>query len=260
MAQPYIGEIRLFAGNFAPNGWMFCEGQLLPIAGNDALFILLGTAYGGDGQSTFALPDLRGRVPLHMGQGPGISNNYILAESGGVEEVTLTVNQIPIHNHPAACKDNGSNNSTNPQNAIWNVSDVTQYTNIAPNGNMVRLAPEPAAIVDEAPSGRLHLDGQILVSEGDGFARARRSLSFAGCVGVTLVLESKGRMAADPVLHMEGMPEQVREAIVEAVGKAANGHRRGGEEMKEEVRRAARRAAQEIWGKKPVVRVETVEV
>src|SRR5437764_7528444 len=94
MAQPYVGEIRMFAGNFAPAGWMFCEGQLLPISENETLFQLLGTTYGGDGQSTFALPDLRGRVPLHQG------NGFILAETGGVESVTLTVQQIPAHSHP----------------------------------------------------------------------------------------------------------------------------------------------------------------
>lgn len=94
MAQPYVGEIRMFAGNFAPAGWMFCEGQLLPISENETLFQLLGTTYGGDGQSTFALPDLRGRIPLHQG------NGFILAETGGAEEITLTVNQIPAHSHP----------------------------------------------------------------------------------------------------------------------------------------------------------------
>ena len=94
MAQPYVGEIRIFAGNFAPAGWMFCEGQLLPISENETLFQLIGTTYGGDGQSTFALPDLRGRLPLHQG------NGFILAETGGAEEITLTVNQIPIHSHP----------------------------------------------------------------------------------------------------------------------------------------------------------------
>ena len=90
----YVGEIRMFAGNFAPAGWMFCEGQLLPISENDQLFNLIGTTYGGDGQSTFALPDLRGRIPLHQG------NGFILAETGGVETVTLTVNQIAAHSHP----------------------------------------------------------------------------------------------------------------------------------------------------------------
>jgi len=94
MAQPYVGEIRMFGGNFAPAGWMFCEGQLLPISENETLFQLIGTTYGGDGQSTFALPDLRGRCPIHQGQG------FILAETGGVEEVTLTVSQIPAHSHP----------------------------------------------------------------------------------------------------------------------------------------------------------------
>lgn len=94
MAQPYVGEIRMFAGNFAPAGWMFCEGQLLPISENETLFQLIGTTYGGDGQSTFALPDLRGRLPMHQG------NGFILAETGGAEEITLTINQIPSHTHP----------------------------------------------------------------------------------------------------------------------------------------------------------------
>ncbi len=94
MAQPYVGEVRMFAGNFAPAGWMFCEGQLLPISENETLFQLIGTTYGGDGQSTFALPDLRGRLPVHQG------NGFILAETGGVETVTLTVQQIPAHTHP----------------------------------------------------------------------------------------------------------------------------------------------------------------
>ena len=94
MAQPYVGEIRMFAGHFAPDGWLLCDGQLLPIAENETLFQLLGTTYGGDGESTFALPDLRGRLPLHQGAG------FTLARKGGVEDVTLTVNQIPPHSHP----------------------------------------------------------------------------------------------------------------------------------------------------------------
>jgi microcystin-dependent protein len=93
VAQPYVGEIRMFAGNFAPAGWMFCEGQLLPISENETLFQLIGTTYGGDGQSTFALPDLRGRIPVHQG------NGFILAETGGAEEITLTVQQIAAHSH-----------------------------------------------------------------------------------------------------------------------------------------------------------------
>jgi microcystin-dependent protein len=94
MAQPYVGEIRMFGGNFAPAGWMMCEGQLVPISENETLFNLIGTTYGGDGQSTFALPDLRGRIPMHQG------NSFILAETGGAEEITLTQNQIPAHTHP----------------------------------------------------------------------------------------------------------------------------------------------------------------
>jgi microcystin-dependent protein len=93
MAQPYVGELRLFAGNFAPSGWLVCWGQLVPISEYETLFNLIGTTYGGDGQETFALPDLRGRVPVHQG------NGYVLGETGGVEEVTLTVLQIPGHSH-----------------------------------------------------------------------------------------------------------------------------------------------------------------
>lgn len=112
MAQPYVGEVRMFAGNFAPAGWMFCEGQLLPISEYETLFNLIGTTYGGDGQSTFALPDLRGRVPIHQG------NGFILAETGGVEQVTLTVNQIPAHTHvPLANSANGT--SSDPANNFW---------------------------------------------------------------------------------------------------------------------------------------------
>lgn len=111
MAQPYVGEIRMFAGNFAPAGWMFCEGQLLPISENETLFQLIGTTYGGDGESTFALPDLRGRIPIHQG------NGFILAETGGAEEITLTVNQIGAHSHPMlASADLAS--VTDPTNAV----------------------------------------------------------------------------------------------------------------------------------------------
>jgi microcystin-dependent protein len=94
MSQPYVGEIRMFAGNFAPAGWMFCEGQLLPISEYETLFNLIGTTYGGDGQSTFGLPDLRGRIPVHAG------NSFTLAQTGGAETVTLNINTIPSHSHP----------------------------------------------------------------------------------------------------------------------------------------------------------------
>lgn len=98
MAQPYVGEIRIFAGNFPPVGWLFCDGQLLAIAENETLFQLIGTTYGGDGESTFALPNLQSRIPIHQGTGP-FGTTYTLAEMAGVEEVTLTVQQMPNHNH-----------------------------------------------------------------------------------------------------------------------------------------------------------------
>jgi microcystin-dependent protein len=98
MAQPYVGEIRMFGGNFAPAGWMFCQGQLLPISEYETLFNLIGTTYGGDGQSTFQLPNLQSRVPMHMGTGAGLGT-VTLAQTGGVETVTLTTQQIPQHIH-----------------------------------------------------------------------------------------------------------------------------------------------------------------
>jgi microcystin-dependent protein len=98
MSEPFVGEIRMFAGNFAPRGWAFCDGQLLAVSQNDALFSLLGTIYGGDGRTTFGLPDLRGRIPLHAGTGPGLSPRRLGAKSGD-ENVTLTTNQLASHSH-----------------------------------------------------------------------------------------------------------------------------------------------------------------
>jgi microcystin-dependent protein len=124
----------MFAGNFAPAGWMFCEGQLLPIADYDALFNLIGTTYGGDGQSTFALPDLRGRIPLHQG------NGFILAETGGSEEITLTANQIPAHSHALqAVAEPGR--SPNPQsNLLAKSTTFDAYINDTPSVPMNSLA------------------------------------------------------------------------------------------------------------------------
>lgn len=132
MSNPYVGEIRMFGGNFAPAGWMFCEGQLLPISENETLFNLIGTTYGGDGQETFALPDLRGRIPIHQG------NGFILAETGGAEEVTLTVQQIPQHTHPmVASSDFGT--ATAPANNVPakpNTANTFLYINEDPTNNM----------------------------------------------------------------------------------------------------------------------------
>jgi microcystin-dependent protein len=117
MAQPYVGEIRMFAGNFAPAGWMFCEGQLLPISEYETLYNLIGTTYGGDGESTLALPDLRGRLPIHQG------NGFVLAEAGGTEEITLTVQQIPTHSHPMLAS-SSIGNTPNPQGSVLAESSV----------------------------------------------------------------------------------------------------------------------------------------
>lgn len=121
-AQPYVGEIRMFAGNFAPAGWMFCEGQLLPISEYETLFQLIGTTYGGDGESTFALPDLRGRAPMHAGSNNGYT--FQLAETGGQEEVTLTVNQIPSHTHGAGFQMGVSNKAGTVDTPSGNVPAV----------------------------------------------------------------------------------------------------------------------------------------
>lgn len=137
MAQPYVGEIRMFAGNFAPAGWMFCEGQLLPISENETLFQLIGTTYGGDGESTFALPDLRGRIPIHQG------NGFILAETGGAEEITLTVQQIPAHSHPFLASTNIST-QTSPSNAVVAQSSAADlYIEDTPSVNLAANAISP---------------------------------------------------------------------------------------------------------------------
>jgi microcystin-dependent protein len=111
MATPYVGEIRMFAGNFAPQGWALCQGQLLAIAENETLFNLIGTTYGGDGQQTFRLPDLQGRAPIHQG------NGFVIGQSSGTETVTLTVNQLPSHNHLARAS--GGGDVVSPANAVW---------------------------------------------------------------------------------------------------------------------------------------------
>jgi microcystin-dependent protein len=120
MAQPYVGEIRMFAGNFPPNGWMFCEGAPLPISENEVLFQLIGTTYGGDGQETFNLPNLASRVPIHMGTGPD-GTTYQIGEMAGTEQETLTVQQIPNHTHPLTA----STNTGSASPATGNVLAVT---------------------------------------------------------------------------------------------------------------------------------------
>ena len=145
MAQPYVGEIRMFAGNFAPAGWMFCEGQLLPISENETLFQLIGTTYGGDGQSTFALPDLRGRLPLHQG------NGFILAETGGAEEVTLTVNQIPAHTHPALGSASTGTGTQASHNVLSNLLGATSSGYGTDNPQINMSAQSVAAVGGSQP-------------------------------------------------------------------------------------------------------------
>lgn len=144
MAQPFVGEIRIFAGNFAPAGWMFCEGQLLPISEYETLFQLIGTTYGGDGQETFALPDLRGRIPLHQGQGPGISQKYILAETGGVESVTLTTQQMPIHNHALLASGNPATSTLAKDNITASTNQLKIYYEGSPSKSFAPNTIQPA--------------------------------------------------------------------------------------------------------------------
>jgi microcystin-dependent protein len=130
MGQPFVGEIRMFGGNYAPAGWMFCQGQLLPISDYATLFNLIGTSYGGDGQNTFALPDLRGRVPVHQGTGSS-GTAYTLAQTGGVETVTLTINQIPSHTHAAIADNNpGTTTATDPTNAFYGYGGTTELYSV----------------------------------------------------------------------------------------------------------------------------------
>jgi microcystin-dependent protein len=128
MSQPYVGEIRMFGGNFAPAGWAFCDGSLIPISENDTLFNLIGTTYGGDGQSTFALPNLQSRVPIHAGKGPRLTQNYIIGETGGAETVTLTTSQLPAHNHGGVVASSDPGNATGPQgNLLANPVNTFPY-------------------------------------------------------------------------------------------------------------------------------------
>lgn len=131
MSQPFVGEIRMFAGNFAPVGWAFCQGQLLAISENDVLFNLIGTTYGGDGQNTFALPNLSSRIPVHVGPG------FALGQTAGAESVTLTTSQIPGHSHvPQAT--NGGGSQAGPSNGLWaSSSPATQFSTTIDSGTIM---------------------------------------------------------------------------------------------------------------------------
>lgn len=133
--EPFVGQLMMFAGNFAPRGWAACDGQLLAVAQNDALFSLLGTIYGGDGRTTFGLPDLRGRIPVHAGTGPGLSQRRLGAK-GGAEKVTLTSNQLPSHTHDLYA-DGGQGDSDSPSgNTLAYDNREKQYSTGAPDVSM----------------------------------------------------------------------------------------------------------------------------
>lgn len=137
MSEPFVGEIRMFAGNFAPRGWAFCDGQLLAVSQNDALFSLYGTIYGGDGRTTFGLPDLRGRIPLHQGHGPGLSERRLGSKSGSEKE-TLTVNQMPSHSHtPQGSNNIASSNTLNGKVLAKVEADASMYVNTRTLGQIL---------------------------------------------------------------------------------------------------------------------------
>jgi len=148
MSEPFVGEIRIFAGNFAPRSWALCDGQLLAISQNQALFSLLGTTYGGDGRTTFGLPDLRGRVPIHEGTGPGLSQRNLGARSGQ-EKVTVTVNQLASHNHPLKASTDAGGQSSPAGNVTGESPSLDIYAEENPT---VALSPDAIASVGGSQS------------------------------------------------------------------------------------------------------------
>ena len=148
MSEPFIGEIRMFAGNFAPRGWAFCDGQLLSVSQNDALFSLFGTIYGGDGRTTFGLPDLRGRIPIHMGTGPGLAPRNLGAREGAETE-TVTVNQLPTHTHAFRASTTVSEETSPSGNVISQSSAADLFIEDTPNFG---LAPNAITSVGGARS------------------------------------------------------------------------------------------------------------
>jgi len=148
MAEPFLGEIRMFAGNFAPRGWALCNGQILPISQNTALFSLLGTTYGGNGVTTFALPDLQSRLPMHWGQGPGLSQR-VIGETAGTESVTLINSHMPIHTHTANAA-SAAGDQPSPSGNVWAVPSDSQGNTlnafVAPSAANATLAPQAIGI------------------------------------------------------------------------------------------------------------------
>ncbi len=137
MPEPFVGEIRMFGGNFAPAGWAFCDGQLIPISENDVLFTIIGTTYGGDGQETFALPNLQSRVPMHQG------NGFVIGEAAGTESVTLTTQQIPLHTHPMVATTTGGTSTTPTNNILAQSPSIKMYSVAAPNTTLAATTITP---------------------------------------------------------------------------------------------------------------------
>lgn len=156
MSEPYVAQITMFAGNFAPRGWAFCDGQLLAVAQNDALFSLLGTIYGGDGRTTFGLPDLRGRAAMHAGNGPGLST-YRLGAKGGQERVTLTTNEMPLHNHGVTMR---------AESRGGNLTD--------PGGNM--LASGSSIFRTNTPADDVRMDAAMIRQNNVGGSQSHNNL------------------------------------------------------------------------------------
>ena len=169
-SEPFIGEISIFAGNFAPRGWALCDGQLLSISQNSALFSLLGTTYGGDGRTTFGLPDLRGRVPMHPGNGPGLTPRS-LGEKGGVEDVNLTINQMPSHSHHASGivrAYNGDPDSESPDETV--LANGQFYSSQSPDANM-------------------HADSVQMTVDNSGGSQPHTNIQPYQCVNYIIALE-----------------------------------------------------------------------
>jgi microcystin-dependent protein len=136
MSSPYIGEIRMFGGNFSPAGWAFCDGQLQPISQNDTLFNLIGTTFGGDGQETFGLPDLQGRIPVHMGTNPSTGTTYQIGELAGVESVTITTNTLPQHNHAFVASQDAAQQNAPTGNVLASTTNIKNWSPFPGTANM----------------------------------------------------------------------------------------------------------------------------
>lgn len=171
--DPFIGQITIFGGNFAPRGWAFCDGQLLPIAQYTALFSILGTTYGGDGQSTFALPDLRGRVPMHPGNGPGLTPRT-LGQRAGAENVTLNVNQIPSHSH----------NGTGTIQAASGQPDES-----TPIGAVPASLTNGTEGYAETVNGAMKADGVSLTIQNTGGSQSHTNIQPFNCLNFIIALQ-----------------------------------------------------------------------